>query len=68
MTANNHAKQTILHSIRNREIYLCDGKLDEFIEAAKSLGFGYDYCKTKDRFDFIAWNPDLEEEVAKIKL
>ncbi|MGL4621076.1 TonB-dependent receptor [Chroococcidiopsis sp.] len=68
MTTNSYAKQMILHSIRDRETYFCDGELGEFIEAAKSLGFDYDYCKTEDGFDFMAWNPGDEEEVAKIKL
>ena len=68
MTTNSHAEQTILRSIRDREIYFCDGELDEFIEAAKSLGFDYDYRKTKDGFDFMTWHPDDEEEVARIKL
>jgi len=68
MTTNRYAEQMILRSIRDREIYFCDGELDEFIEAAKSLGFDCDYCKTKDGFDFMAWNPDDQEEVAKIKL
>ena len=68
MATNSHAEQAILRSIRDREIYFCDGELDEFIEAAKSLGFDYDYCKTKDGFDFMAWNPDDEEKVARIKL
>ncbi|MDV2997647.1 MAG: hypothetical protein N4J56_007352 [Chroococcidiopsis sp. SAG 2025] len=68
MTTTSYAEQMLLHSIRDREIYFCDGELDEFIEAAKSLGFDYDYRKTKDGFDFMAWNPDDEEKVARIKL
>ena len=68
MTTTSYAEQMILHSIKEREIYFCDGKLDEFIEAAKSLGFDYYYRKTKDGFDFMTWNPNDGEEVAKIKL
>jgi hypothetical protein len=68
MTANSYAERMILYSIKEREVYFCDGELDEFIEAANSLGFDYDYCTTADGFDFMAWNPNDEEEVAKIKL
>ena len=68
MTTNSYAERMILHSIRDQEIYFCDGELGEFIEAAKSLDFDYDYCKSEDGFDFVAWNPDDEEQVAKIKL
>jgi hypothetical protein len=60
----------ILHSIQDREIYFCEGELDEFIEAAQRLGFECDYCRNSDGgFDFMAWKPDdNEEEVARIKL
>jgi len=39
-----------------------------FIEAALSLGFDCEYCRSEDGFDFMAWNPKDEEQVAKIKL
>lgn len=65
---SSYAQRAILHSIRDKEIYFCDGELDEFIEAALSLGFDCDYCRSEDSFDFMAWNPHDEEKVAKIKL
>jgi len=67
--ALNYTERMILHSIKDQEIYFCEGELDEFIEAAQRLGFEYDYCRNSDSgFDFMAWNTDEDEEVARIKL
>lgn len=68
MTTNSYTERMMRHSIKDREIYFCDGELDEFIAVANYDGFDYDYCKTEDGFDFMAWNPEDEESVARIKL
>ncbi|MDP5339549.1 MAG: hypothetical protein NWQ28_13360 [Nodularia sp. (in: cyanobacteria)] len=52
----------------DHEIHYGDGTLQEFIEAAESLDMDYDYEKTADGYDFLAWCPDNQEISASIKL
>lgn len=62
------AAKSILEAIKSQEIEWREGKLEEFIEAAQSLDMDYDYMKTEDGFDFLAWNLEDENKIAKIKL
>jgi hypothetical protein len=43
-----------------------DITLEEFIEADEALDMEYDYQKTDDGYDFMAWHLDDEENAAKI--
>ncbi|NWF61738.1 MAG: hypothetical protein HXY43_21395 [Fischerella sp.] len=64
-----YAAKAILRGIKNREIDWCDGTLEEFIEAAHALDLEYDYQKNRDGgYDFMAWNSENDEKVARIKL
>jgi hypothetical protein len=58
----------ILESMAYDEIYSCDGTLEEFIEAAQALDMEYDYQKTIDGYDFMAWHIENQETFARIKL
>lgn len=55
----------IIDSIKDGEIKLTGGNLQDFIEAAHALELEYNY---EDGYDFIAWHLDDEEKVAKIKI
>lgn len=64
-----YAAQMILKAIKSEdEILWCDGSLDEFIEAARALDFEFDYQQNQDGYDFMAWNPEDDEQVVNIKL
>jgi hypothetical protein len=67
-TQQGYAAKMILASIKDGEIYFCDGTLAEFIEAAEALEMDYDYEKSADGYDFSAWYLDNDEKAAKLKL
>ncbi|WP_026736153.1 hypothetical protein [Fischerella sp. PCC 9605] len=63
-----YAAKQILSGLEDGEIRWCDASLKEFIEAAQALDMEFDYQKTSDGHDFMAWRLDDEERVAKIKI
>ncbi|NJR72969.1 MAG: hypothetical protein HC773_03240 [Scytonema sp. CRU_2_7] len=63
-----YAAREILKGLENSEIRWCDGKLDEFVEAAHALDMEFDYEKSEYGYDFMAWQLDDSEKVAKIKI
>jgi hypothetical protein len=63
-----YAKVLIVRSMTTGDIYYSDGTLQEFTGAAESLNYAYDYQETEDGYDFMAWDLNDEEKVARIKL
>ncbi|WP_193200914.1 hypothetical protein [Nostoc sp. MG11] len=63
-----YAAKAIIGAIGSEYISYCEGTLEEFIEAAQALDMEYDYQKTEDGYDFMAWHLDNEENAAKIHL
>ncbi|BAY14159.1 hypothetical protein [Calothrix sp. NIES-2098] len=58
----------IVDSMKDDEIKWAGGNLQNFIEAAHALELEYDYQKTEDGYDFLAWHPDDEEKSAQIRI
>ena len=63
-----YVARLIQKAIQSEDIEWHEGDLEEFIEAAQALDMDYDYQKTPDGYDFIAWNLENDEKVARIKL
>ena len=63
-----YAAREILKGLEDNEIRWCHGKLDEFVEAAHALDMEFNYQKSEDGYDFMAWQLDDWEKVAQIKI
>ncbi len=68
VTLQGYPAALILDSMKDDEIKWTGGSLQVFIEAAHALELEYDYQKTEDGYDFLAWHLDDEEKAAKIKI
>lgn len=63
-----YAAKAIIEAVGDEYVSCHDGTLEDFIEAAQALDMEYDYQKTIDGYDFVAWHLENEEIFARIKL
>jgi hypothetical protein len=62
----NYAARMILASLADNQLYLADGVLEEFVEAAKLLQMECSYKKRGESYQFKAWY--IQDKVARLKL